>query len=92
MLVAALGCHHAYQADVTALGEGRYMIRAAPDEEQVSESIATQYAHRRAREVCPTGYELVDGKSGTVRSTERVAVFGRRTNEMPEVTLVVRCR
>jgi hypothetical protein len=94
VIAAALlaGCAHAYQAEITTIGNGRYMIRSAPEDEQVSESIATQYALRRAGEVCATGYEVLESKTGVATSTEHVAVFGRRTTELPEVTLVVRCR
>lgn len=92
VIAIAVGCAHVYQADVTAIGEGRYMIRSAPDDEQVSESLAAQYAMQRAREVCGAGYEVLESKTGVATSTERVAIFGRRTLESPEVTLVVRCR
>lgn len=86
------GCAHAYRADVTAIGAGQYMIRSAPDDEQMSESIATQYAMQRAGDVCGSGYEVLESKAGVATSTEHVAVFGRRTTERPEVTLLVRCR
>ncbi|MFN2626618.1 MAG: hypothetical protein ABR520_11115 [Mycobacteriales bacterium] len=63
-----------------------------PDDEQVSESLATRYAMQRAGEVCVAGYDVLENKTGVATSTEHVAVFGRRTTELPEVTLVVRCR
>jgi len=85
------GCHAPYRADATMVGDGSYMIRSAPDGEQRSEALAMQAAQRRAREVCPDGYEVLDSKTGIAQSTERVAVFGRRVNETPEVTITVRC-
>lgn len=88
----AIGCAHAYRAEVTALGYGRHMIRSAPDEEHASEGIATQYAYRRASEVCSDGYDVIENKVGTASTTERVAIFGRRINETPEVMLIIRCR
>jgi hypothetical protein len=71
---------------------GKYMIRSAPDPEGSSEGLATQYAYRRANEVCPDGYDIVDNKVNSVTTTERVAVFGRRTTQSPEVVLMVRCK
>jgi hypothetical protein len=83
-----VACRTPYQAEATAIGDGRIMVRA---ESETSEGEASQRAYARAHEVCPDGYEVVDDKAGTAKRRERVAVFGRRTVESPEVTLVVRC-
>lgn len=74
--------------EVTTIGNGQVMIRAEADD---GEGVASQEAYRRANELCPSGYQVVDSRTGVVRSYERVAVFGRRVIETPEVTLVVRC-
>lgn len=92
LALAALGCSRAYRPDVTEISGGRFVIRSAPDDEQRSEEIAVEYAYRRAGEVCPDGYEELERKNGTAATTERIAVFGRRTLEFPEVTITVRCR
>lgn len=92
LAMIAIGCAHGYNADVTPIGDGRYMVRSAPDEEHASDGIAMQYAHRRASEVCSNGYDVIENKVGVASTTERVAIFGRRTNETPEVMLIVRCR
>lgn len=93
---AAIGCAHpysaGYHAEITAIGDGRLMIRSAPSDERVSEGLATQHAYIRATEACPNGYEIIDQKVGTASSRERVAIFGRRTVRTPEVTLIIRCR
>lgn len=87
----AAGCRTPYRAEATLVGDASYMIRSAPEGEQHSDAIAMQAAQRRAREVCPDGYEVLDSRTGIAQSTERVAVFGRRINETPEVTITVRC-
>jgi hypothetical protein len=86
---AGAGCRHPYQAEATLIGNGQYMIIATTED---SEAHAYQYAYSRANEICPNGYDVVDNKAGSTKSSERVAVFGRRTIESPEVTLVVRCK
>jgi hypothetical protein len=94
ILILAAGCSHrsGYQADATLISDGQYMIRSAPDSDEKSEGLATQYAHERASDVCPSGYEIVETKAGVMTTTEHVAVFGRRSVEHPEVVLVVRCQ
>lgn len=88
LLIAIAGCRRPYQAEATAIGDGRIAIRA---EHETSESAARQRALARANELCPEGYELLEDNAGAARTYERVAVFGRREVVTPEVTLVVRC-
>ena len=88
IVIAAAGCRATYQAEATTIGNGQIAIRA---EHETSESAARQLALARANELCPGGYEVIDDKAGAAVSYERVAVFGRRAIETPEVTLVVRC-
>ena len=93
MLATAVSCAHApYRADATVVSDGKLLIRSAPDADETSEGLALQYAHSRASEACPSGYDIVESNVSSVRSTERVAVFGRRVNERPEIVLVVRCK
>ncbi len=86
--ITVVGCHAPYQAEATMIGNGQIAIRA---EHETSESAARQLALARANELCPGGYEVIDDKSGAAKSYERIAVFGRREVDTPEVTLVVRC-
>jgi hypothetical protein len=85
IVLAAVGCQKPYQAEATAIGTGKYMIRAQAETES-SEEVAYQRAYERAKQVCPAGYEVVDNKAGATRTYRRVA-----EGDTAEVTLVVQC-
>ncbi len=55
-----------------------------------SRSTAIEYTYRKAAEVCPTGYDVVDSESDASTSYYRI---GNNVNEVkkPEQTLVIRC-
>jgi hypothetical protein len=95
ILIALACCHRqagpeepATRGEVTPIGNGEYMIRAGAE---TSEGLAEQRARARANEVCPGGYEVVGRSVGVTRTYERVAIFGRREHDSPEVVLTVRC-
>ena len=75
----------AHRAEATAIGPGKYTIRAEAEAES-SEEVAYQRAYERAKQLCPAGYEVVDNKADATRTYRRVAEA-----DTAEVTVVVRC-
>lgn len=72
------------------IGPGIHMIevRVTP---RTGYAVAHQYAHRRARELCPNGYDLAD--SSTTTSTAVYASSGTvMVANRPVALIVVQCR
>lgn len=94
LLLGALlaGCATSYRSSYTdhALGTMRHSIDVQVNG-YTSSGTALDYAHRRADELCPSGYDVVDGTRGS--RTSYIA-NGNTVTEInkPEVALVVQCR
>lgn len=99
LLVCALlgGCVTPYQqmglsggyAD-QALGGGRYSIDVRVNG-YTSAGTALQYAYRRAGELCPGGYDVVNALAD--KSTSYIATGNMvQPVNKPEIALIVQCR
>lgn len=93
MVVALAGCATPYQPKGFSggyseqnLGNGRWAV-AFDGNSYTSEGTVMTYSHRRASELCPGGYDLVDANRETGYLT-----MGSNTYAKPGSTIVVQCR
>lgn len=97
VVIAALGCSTPYQRSGfrggysdSRLGPGRYAVEVNVNS-FTSSGTALRYLHRRATELCPTGYDVVDSARG---SSDHYVRTGNTIQNLPkaEVSAIVQCK
>ncbi len=98
---ATIGCATPYQSmgfrggyAESMAGPGQYVVRAKVNG-FTSQGTAMAYAYQRSAELCPGGFDVIDGAQ-SMNTTYVARTFANggtvTTVSKPEVTLVVRCR
>jgi len=101
VVMCAAGCATPYQRmslmggyDDEQVGLNEYVIRFQGNG-YTSMGLSYQYAMRRAAELCPGGYDVLDGMGSSSQSTFVYAnrrTFAAHSVSKPEVMTHVRCR
>jgi hypothetical protein len=97
VIASATACATPYQemgmrggVEAHPIGDGSFAVHARVNG-FTSHGTALEYAHRRASEACPGGYDVMD-RATSAKTSYWVSENSVSRVDKPEVTLIVRCR